>query len=82
MRRIALASLAAAVGIATSFASADARPRKATGVSKTLPNQSASRASRSDDRGLANSYDPSGNYGAYPEWARRALSPRTGGPGK
>lgn len=31
---------------------------------------------------VGDAYDPSGNYRAYPDWARRALSPRGGGQGR
>lgn len=33
---------------------------------------------REFERTRANSYDPTGSYAAYPDWARYALSPKNG----
>ena len=34
---------------------------------------------REFERTRAESYDPTGSYSAYPDWARYALSPKNGG---
>ena len=76
--------------VAVSFLSAMAAASAQDGENKRLRHERARHervhhherltpAQREFERTRAESYDPTGSYSAYPDWARYALSPKNGG---
>jgi hypothetical protein len=72
MRRFLLAAMAATIGAVVLIETADAAPKK-----RKYYGVSAARLEY--ERARADAVDPARTYGAYPDWARFALSPKNDG---
>lgn len=72
MKRVILTAMALMLGAAVAVESADAKPKK-----RKYYGVSSARAEY--ERARADSVDPARTYGAYPDWARYALGPKSDG---